>query len=172
MWGYFRGFIHRLRDLRPDDGYTGRALLGAEFPQLHYVWMSRRDKVRQAVSLWKALQTKAWHRKEGEPELRPGDLVFSFEAIDHLVAQLEEHDRGWEDFFVSNGILPHRVAYEDLVDSYEDTAIDIVRFLGVEVPDRVDFGERRMKQQADGFNEEWVGLYWETASPRQRVAES
>jgi hypothetical protein len=42
----------------------------------------------------------------------------------------------------------------------------------VEVPDRVDFGERRMKQQADGFNEEWVGLYWETASPRQRVAES
>ena len=35
----------------------------ASFPDLRYVQITREDKVRQAVSLWKAVQTQAWRRR-------------------------------------------------------------------------------------------------------------
>ena len=40
-------------------------LLARAFPGLRYVQITREDKVRQAVSLWKAVQTQAWQREAG-----------------------------------------------------------------------------------------------------------
>ena len=52
--------------------------------ETEYIWVSRGDKVRQAVSLWKALQTRRWRaagarNDRAQPEYR-------FEGIHHLVA--------------------------------------------------------------------------------------
>ncbi len=41
-------------------GITGRELLDRLFGAPSYVWMRRVDKVRQAISLWRALQTRIW----------------------------------------------------------------------------------------------------------------
>jgi LPS sulfotransferase NodH len=57
MQNYLADAVARLRawtrlGLAPDG--TDRAVLEAAFPGLRYVWLRRQDKVRQAISWWRA----------------------------------------------------------------------------------------------------------------------
>jgi LPS sulfotransferase NodH len=62
------------------------------------VLIRRRDTLRQAVSLWKALQTQRW-RRDSDEEVDGRDLRFSFAAVDHLKLRIDEHNAAWESFF-------------------------------------------------------------------------
>ena len=42
--------------------------LDSLFPNLRYVWVTRRDKVRQAVSLVKAKQSTQWKAMSAQPQ--------------------------------------------------------------------------------------------------------
>ena len=64
MWGYLGDFATLLRGIEGNAGRPVPELLARSFPDLRYVQITREDKVRQAVSLWKAVQTQAW-REEG-----------------------------------------------------------------------------------------------------------
>ena len=52
--------------------------------------------------------------------------------------------------------------FEDLVDRYEETAKEILDYLGVPYPDRLSFGPRKMKRQSDALTEEWLREYLAT----------
>src|SRR5437762_762426 len=125
MWGYFVGLLSNLaripiyRDLAESD------LLPTVFPNLHYIWLTRRDKVGQAVSLWKAIQTWTWSHVAAaitvsKPSVR--QLTFHFGAIDHLVQQLVADEVAWQQYFTDHGIQPFTVVYEKLTEAYEETA--------------------------------------------------
>ena len=43
------------------------------FPHCQHIFMTRRNKVRLAVSWWKAITSAEWHRKTGEPS-RSADM--------------------------------------------------------------------------------------------------
>src|SRR5262245_5183703 len=60
MWSYFHLVVARLRDIARDATATTHSLLAALFPDLHYIRVVRRDKIRQAVSMAKALQSDQW----------------------------------------------------------------------------------------------------------------
>ena len=62
MWGYFDDFIGKVRHIAPYAEAPLPRLLPMVFSNLHYIWITRRDKVRQAVSHWKALQTNSSFR--------------------------------------------------------------------------------------------------------------
>ena len=63
------------------------ALLTKLFPNLNYIWIMRRDKVRQTVSLWKGLQTLYCWKKTGDPLLElDKDLEYNLDKIDYFVA--------------------------------------------------------------------------------------
>ena len=49
--------------------------------------------------------------------------------------------------------------YEELTTSYERTALEILQYLHIDIPERVLFKGRRMKKQADALSEEWVQRY-------------
>lgn len=55
--------VPRYRDLPPAE------LLPAVFPDLTYVRVVRANKIRQAVSLWKAVQTATWREVDLRHEL-------------------------------------------------------------------------------------------------------
>jgi LPS sulfotransferase NodH len=164
MWEYLDDFISNLRTIPHHSSQPVPQLLASIFPHLHYIMVIRRDKVRQAVSLWKALQTQAWKLDEDE---HPGEkvhhrpLTFHFGAIDHLKQRLEAHEAAWQQYFAQNNIEPFTVVYEDFVPAYEETARQILSYLGISAPDRPISGPRRMKQQADALSEQWIQLYYE-----------
>jgi LPS sulfotransferase NodH len=163
MWGYCGDFIENVRQIPAYRHMAIPDILHAIFPDLHYIWVTRRDKARQAVSLWKAIQTWTW-KHDGQDALADryhhNELVFNFEAIDHLVRRINAHDEAWQQYFAECGVRPYTVIYEELAGSYEETALNILRYLHIPLGERIVFGERRMKRQADGLSEEWVQRYY------------
>jgi len=144
------------------DEYAGldvAALLGALFGEPAYVWVSRRDKVRQAVSMWRALQSRRW-RSEASGRTDPGrDAVYRYEGIDHLVRRFEAEDRAWSEFFAARSAPPLRISYEDdLVGDRDGAVARVLEHIGVAMPTGWRAPEP-LARQADARTEEWVAAY-------------
>lgn len=165
MWNYLDDFISNLRDIPAYRDLAVPTLLSTIFPDLHYIWVTRQDKVRQAISLWKAIQTWTW--REDEISSSPHqhghthqDLCFHFEAIDHLVQQIEADEQEWLRYFVQSSIHPYRIVYEDLVENYQTIIPSILRYLQIPVPEHLTFTTTQMKRQSNNLSEEWVERYY------------
>lgn len=161
MWGYLPDFLSFLRELRGTRNLETPELLEKVFPSPHFVWVTRQDKVRQAVSLWKALQTENWRADpEHDAGSRP-ELAFSFEGIAHLRRQLAEQDAAWCRWFFEHGIRPHTVVYERLAEDYRGTLGETLEFVGAPVTNQADLPDPPLQRQADSLSEEWVQQYRE-----------
>jgi trehalose 2-sulfotransferase len=164
MWGYFGGLISNLARIPIYRDLTESNLLATIFPNLHYIRLIRNDKVSQAVSLWKAIQTWAWsyeHASTSANQLPVRQLTFHFGAIDHLVQQIVADEAVWQQYFTDHDIEPFTVVYEELTAAYEETARNILHFLDISVPENLEFAERRMKPQADALSKEWIERYYQ-----------
>jgi LPS sulfotransferase NodH len=165
MWAYFRDFVRLarrrgLQEVRPCD------VPATVLPNLRrFVWMQRGDTIRQAVSLWKALQTQQW-RKDSDEDIEGQGLRFSFAAVDHLKLRIDEHNAAWQEFFDGCGVEHMEVLYEDLVEDYEGTVLWLLDGIGVSIPEDFAVVRPKMRRQADELSEEWVRLYNERASAR------
>ena len=67
MWGYFGDFVSLLRNIPAHRDTPLAELLPEVFPELTFVRVVRANKVRQAVSLWKAVQTATWPGSSSAP---------------------------------------------------------------------------------------------------------
>jgi trehalose 2-sulfotransferase len=156
MWGYLGDFAELLRGI---DGMAGRAipdLLERAFPGLRYIQITRQDKVRQAVSLWKAVQTQAWKREPGAQETHAVEPVFSFRAINYLVQMLSAHDASWDAYFLGLGYEPLKITYEELAESTEAVVARVLGHLGIPAPGTLGVEPPRLSVQADEVTERWV----------------
>lgn len=161
MWGYFDDFINELRHMLSDSEMTAPVLLSAIFPNLHYIWITRHDKVRQAVSHWKAIQTGVWALyMDGPAATIEGEPVFDFEAIDFLVQEIIAHESAWGEYFAVCGVKPYTVIYEELETAYEETALQILQYMHIPYPQRLVFSERRLRRQTDALSEKWLKQYY------------
>jgi len=136
---------------RPADA----TLLRERFPDPRYVHVTRRDKIAQAVSLWRAVQTRAWRAGE-VTETENGDAVYHAGAIGYLAGQLSDHDDAWRAWFSANRIEPLRVVYEELAADTSGVTAEVLEDLGVgpaEVP------EPPLRRQGDDRSARWVERY-------------
>jgi trehalose 2-sulfotransferase len=156
MWNYFHQVIDKLAVLPGYEGLSAPQLMMEVFPKLHFIWMVRRDKVRQAVSWAKAAQTDiyAWHK--GKMPFQKQDPSFDFTFIDNLHQLILEGEAGWQSVFDACGVEPIKVLYEDFIDDYEGTALRILDTLKIPHPKDLKFGERHLQKQANALNDLWV----------------
>jgi LPS sulfotransferase NodH len=144
MWTHLLDLAERLG--RSPDA----ALLAERLPEPRYVHVTRGDKVAQAVSLWRAVQTRAWRAGEVSEE---GKATYHGGAIAHLVAQLSEQDEAWRAWFAANGIRPLTIAYEALAVDVRATTVAVLDHLGAgdaEIP------EPPLRRQGDDRSTRWV----------------
>jgi LPS sulfotransferase NodH len=153
-------------------------LLPTVFPDLTFVRIVRANKVRQAVSLWKAVQTATWREDQANnhavsveeddaspayrtfiEEHRP-QLRFHYRAIDHLLQSLIVEEASWDAFFEHAGIKPILVLYENFAADYETSTLNLLERLGLTCSDDFEF-EPRMKKQSDKVNDDWTKRYSE-----------
>jgi LPS sulfotransferase NodH len=122
-----------------------------------YIWVSRGDKVRQAVSMWRALQTRSW-RDGGTGAGRPTP-AYRFEGIHHLVTRLESDDRGWQEFFSVHELQPLAISYEDDLERDPDATIRrCLSWIGVPPPEG-GTARQPLRRQSDALSDEWVAAY-------------
>jgi LPS sulfotransferase NodH len=161
MWGHIDDFCQFSGQLPAFRGLPLDELLPAVFPRPRYVWVTRRDKVRQAVSLWKAIQTEAWRGDDAEADHQP---AYHEAALEHLVKMLADHDTHWESFFYRAGIEPLVITYEDDLSAGPEQAVRrVLRHLDLSVPPGWH-APRHMQRQADERSERWVAQYRERAT--------
>jgi LPS sulfotransferase NodH len=154
MWGYLGDFAELLRGIDGLAGLPVPELLDRTFPGLSYVQVTRTDKVRQAVSLWKAVQTQAW---KADDAARPaGEPVFSFRAINFLVRQLTAHDAAWDAYFLGLGREPLKITYEELAEAPDRVVKRVLAQLDVPHAGELEIDAPPLKVQADAVSEDWV----------------
>lgn len=155
MWGYLGDFAALLRGIDGLAGLPVPDLLARVFPGLRYIQITRKDKFRQAISLWKAVQTQDWRRERDRPESTHVRPVFSFRAINYLVRQLTAHDASWDAYFLGLGQEPLKITYEDLAEDPEQGLRRVLKHLGIPAPSDLAVSTPRLEIQADDLSEEW-----------------
>jgi len=166
MWRHLADLQTLAGRLPEYDGLQIPELLAKLLGRPAYVWMRRRDKVRQAISLWRALQTRTWRKENGHSESPPPPLRYSFEGIDHLARALQSDDEAWERYFERHGPEPLTIVYED--DLEADPARTVWRVLdhiGIAVPAGWH-PAAPIVRQSDRLNDEWHSAYHRDAAAR------
>jgi trehalose 2-sulfotransferase len=156
MWGYLGDFANLLRGIEGQAQLPVPDLLTRTFPNLRYVQITRQDKIRQAVSLWKAVQTQVWRRDEGQHDTATREPVFSFRAINYLVRLLTAHDASWDAYFLGLGLEPLKITYEELAEAPVAAVERVLTYLELSMPETVSLDAPRLQIQADDLSEEWV----------------
>ena len=128
------------------------------FPNGKHIFLTRRNKVRQVVSWWKAIVTQQWHLTNGQ-ERKPVSselkAQYNFEALKYLLLETALRESKIQAFLEEGNIVPLTVVYEDFVKEYEKTIRNIIAFLGLtetEYPIKEPYYERL----SDELSEEWV----------------
>lgn len=164
MWNQLPDLEQHAAALPEFAGLDGCDLLERLFGRPSYVWIRRRDKVRQAISLWRALQTRTWRAEHPGADGDTPTLSYSFDGIEHLRRRLRADDEAWGRYFLHSLIAPLELAYE--VDVSPDPAGAVARVLthiGVEEPPGWN-PEAGMAQQSDELNEDWYAAYHRDAT--------
>ncbi len=131
------------------------------FPNHHHIFMTRRNKIRLAVSWWKAIQTGEWHLLSSEHP-KPVDLsnAYSYNAINHLYNECSMREAGIQEFFAEGKIVPLTIVYEDFIQEYENTIRTILTYLKLDVKN-VNIQPPQLAQTADDVSEEWIQRFRE-----------
>jgi trehalose 2-sulfotransferase len=161
--GHLDALLERARALPTMSGLASGELMAALFPGLRYLWIRRRDKVRQAISLWRAEKTRQWMRNG--PEIKvifegPLDL----DSVAERVQRAVRREAGWADYFASAGVDPWTIDYEDLVLDVHAAVNSALAFLGVHPGRPVATGRPPVERQADKLTEEWVAQYMDAVA--------
>jgi LPS sulfotransferase NodH len=157
MWDYLGELVPQLAALFHVAAGEPSAVLAAAFPNLRYVWLTRRDKVRQGISYYRALETRIWRSTDGSSGPAT-DPPFNFLAIDRLVQLSNWEDEGWQGYFQQHRSKPLVVAYEDLAQAPEEVAQQILSHLGLPQAQWLDRSWQHQRQ-ADTLTDAWVERY-------------
>jgi trehalose 2-sulfotransferase len=171
----FEELPHKVQALGGPRGMSPAELLSAMFPDAKYIWLRRRDKVRQAISLYIAWETNEWwsvsgsswsqtvHRSGKSPYPRRIEAnknpQFDPIAIAGWETELREEDRKWQAFFETNAITPLVIDYEDVVSDYSGTITKVLEWLGIPSAESISIPLPRLRRQSNARSDEWVDLY-------------
>jgi LPS sulfotransferase NodH/GT2 family glycosyltransferase len=166
-WSHMYDLLLQLRKLPDYHDIPTRNLLSSVFPNLRYIQITRQDKLRQAVSFFKARQTRIWWRWDTSPMQHNSNtfaqtLTFDALALDDIIQQIGAHEAAWKEYFKECGVQPFEVVYEEMVHSheqYEQIIRQALHYLAIPIPTGLMIPEPRYRKQADETSEEWVRQY-------------
>ena len=126
---------------------------------VRYIWVKRRNRAAQAISLYRASRSTEWVRTKGsKSELTTGTIEFEFQRIDQFVLRSAARDKRWEEFFRTHHIRPLVVVYEEFAQTYESSLAAVLRFLGIS-SSGAKMEPPRLEKQADQLSLEWEDRY-------------
>jgi LPS sulfotransferase NodH len=157
-------FARNMGSIEKYRGLPLKELFAAAFPNLGYIWLTRCDKARQAISYHRACQTNEWWILNdtaggSPPSSEPGRAVFDPEAIAARERLLASNDRGWQRFFEESSIEPLIVTYEDLAADYISTIVNVLNWLRIPNVGAINIRPARFIRQSDPQTEEWLERY-------------
>lgn len=134
------------------------------FPNCRHCFLTRRDKVRQAVSWWRAIKSEEWHRPNRSDtsvgviaRSPPGSLTdkYDFYAIRHLLGECSTREDAIRRQLDAWAIEPLTIIYEDLVARFEATVRSVLEFLRVPDARALTIRQPAFEALADEISDAW-----------------
>ncbi len=131
----FEFFMEQLDFLHPGQA-TDLERIEAAFGPTLFIYLSRVDRLDQAISCVRAEQTGLWHRnadgtelERQEPKRRDG---YDAEAIRCYIETFSNSNAAWSRWFDEQSIVPIEVSYETLSQEPQAVLTEILAALGSE----------------------------------------
>ena len=137
------------------DRLSGRVSFASVFPDPQFIHLIRRDRLAQAISLYRARYTGQYHSFTSAQ----ADPVYDAAAIADAITELETGEMRWSIFFAKNGISPLIVAYEDLLKSPSQMIRLIAKFAGVRLTWPLRLEKTKLSIQRDATTREWTSRF-------------
>lgn len=139
-----------------------REALESEFPHLQYLWLTRENKVAQAVSYYRALMTQVWVTWPGMPPVVPRPVTYDCFAIQRCYQDVMASDAYWEGYFHTHGITPLALTYETLLAQREPVVQHVLRYL--DLPADIAIPEPTTRKLAHDESAAWEEEFRRTES--------
>jgi LPS sulfotransferase NodH len=136
---------------------TDLEVLHSAFPRLQFIRIIRRDKLRQAISKARAMQTGVWKLADGKNAV--GEAHFDQDLITQCLREGEIERVVWDRFFESFPAAPLTIEYEQLSRYYERTVRSVLNFLGIALQRGSKIGEPITLKQGDTISDDWEWRY-------------
>jgi trehalose 2-sulfotransferase len=115
--GSFAFFMDQLQFMYPDSASDVERIKMAFGPTL-FIYLSRLDKLDQAISYIRAEQTGLWHRKADGSDLERLEIQradgYDRDAIRSQMAEFSLYDKAWRSWFDAQSAVPLEISYESL----------------------------------------------------------
>jgi LPS sulfotransferase NodH len=121
-----------------------------------YVHVHRPDVVPQAVSMWRAVQTRVWRDDPDQDRERDARAEYRADGIAHLAGILLEQERSWRTWFAAENITPLEVDFTELVADPTKTTARVLEAIG---QDPALAPPPPLKPQSNARSKEWAARY-------------
>jgi LPS sulfotransferase NodH len=137
----------------PETELQKRALAG--FDRLIFVW--RRDKLAQAVSAWKASQTRVFRLTAADSPGygRAAPELYSFRGIAERLAMIADQDTNWRALLAGFADRTFSITYEELAADYVASIQRVLLALGLGDAVRHVDPQPQVLPQRDEINRLW-----------------
>lgn len=122
------------------------------FGNFQFIFLERRDKLLQAISIRKALHSG---QLRSDTEAARPQAEYDYEDIRLRLLRSLRADQNWLSFFRLNGIDPVICIYEQLALEPESNVDRIAKAIGLETPVRIDTTRLRLRVQRDSSSLAW-----------------
>jgi LPS sulfotransferase NodH len=159
MWGHFDMLVGN-NALMADGDLTpalalDRLIAAMDTPNVRFIYLTRHDKVRQAVSAERARQTTQWHLWDETWEPVAHTMPYQPQRITREIQWYLEAERRWQRYFQTRGVQPLWLVYEQLVADLSGTFARVADWLGLSL----DMPPVRMQKMAGPDSERVVQRY-------------
>ena len=157
FWNGWHAFTEALRGSKSSDA-TDLQLATDCLGELRFIWLRREDKLRQAISFWRATHPKEQFRYPTDPEDPINVPEFDYDTIAQFLALVTEQESAWGQWFAAHGVHPCEVIYEEFVTDRNAGVKDIINWLGTDSW-RGNLQDQVVRQQADEHSERYVEMF-------------
>lgn len=123
----------------------------------HVIYLTRRDKIEQAVSYAMAIDSGAWF-SGADHTTQPS---YSREVVERALRMIEQQEQSWQRIFERTTCSYLPVYYEDVIADWQGAVRSIADFCGVSLGAELDALPHvpLPDKQGDRTNHEWAEVY-------------
>src|SRR5262249_21468528 len=130
-----------------------------DLPNLKFIRLHRRDRLGQAISLARAMQTQQFASSQPESSAASYDAA----RIRRCLHSLEEQEAQGDDILRQLGAAPLELVYEDVLRNPQAAIDRIADLMGLTAPAPIDRSLMSYKVQRDESNAAWRARFLDDA---------
>jgi LPS sulfotransferase NodH len=155
-----KAFPTQLQALHGSNRALLAEVLAAMLPrcgQRRVVYLRRRDRVAQAVSLARAAMSGVWRKEQEGSEAAP--LEYSDEALQAAERGIAFQEELWERMFRDLALEPLRMWHEDILANPAEAAGRVAAYVGVQIDPSSAVAIPQIRKQSRGDADSWAKRY-------------